>query len=206
MRQGISITVDAAACARLAAIVADRNRPQKHVWRARIILLTADGVVTSGSRTWSLRSPWPDPCSWSQDEALTPVSSLRCHRCRLDAPGSRRSPDPGRLRVIPSSNPIILNEASRGEQARQDQHGSHVHGPMSPRPRCFWTSAGGAYVMPFRGRSAQDLGRRQRTTLGQEGALSRPVRAPEWLKPRTSSNTLTVNRWPTWTSWPLGNK
>ena len=143
MRQGISITVDAAARARLAAIVADRNRPQKHVWRARIILLTADGVRTSGSRTWSLRSPWPDPCSWSQDEALTPVSSLRCHRCRLDAPGSRRSPDPGRLRVIPSSNPIILNEASRGEQARQDQHGSHVHGPMSPRPRCFWTSAGG---------------------------------------------------------------
>ena len=29
-RQGISITVDAAARARLAAIVADRNRPQKH--------------------------------------------------------------------------------------------------------------------------------------------------------------------------------
>src|SRR6266446_4249599 len=25
---------------------------------------------------WSLRCPWPDPCSWSQDEALTPVSSL----------------------------------------------------------------------------------------------------------------------------------
>ena len=48
MRQGISITVDAAARARLAAIVADRNRPQKHVWRARIILLTADGVGRSG--------------------------------------------------------------------------------------------------------------------------------------------------------------
>ena len=48
MRQGISITVDAAARARLAAIVADRNHPQKHVWRARIILLTADGVGTSG--------------------------------------------------------------------------------------------------------------------------------------------------------------
>src|SRR6516225_10396804 len=32
--------------------------------------------------------------SWSQDEALTPMSSLRCHRYRLDALGSRRSPDP----------------------------------------------------------------------------------------------------------------
>src|SRR5260370_12668905 len=48
MRHGISISVDAADRARLEAIVADRNRPQKHVWRARIILLTADGVGTSG--------------------------------------------------------------------------------------------------------------------------------------------------------------
>src|SRR5216684_2364503 len=48
MRQGIAITVDAADRARLEAIVADRNRPQKHVWRVRIILLTADGVGTSG--------------------------------------------------------------------------------------------------------------------------------------------------------------
>ncbi|MBV9243784.1 MAG: IS630 family transposase [Methylobacteriaceae bacterium] len=48
MRQGIAITVDASDRARLEAIVADRNRPQKHVWRARIILLTADGVGTTG--------------------------------------------------------------------------------------------------------------------------------------------------------------
>ncbi len=48
MRKGVIVTVDAADRARLGAIVADRNRPQKHVWRARIILLTADGVGTSG--------------------------------------------------------------------------------------------------------------------------------------------------------------
>src|SRR5437764_13067060 len=48
MRQGIAITVDGAERARLEAIVADRNRAQKHVWRPRIILLTADGVGTSG--------------------------------------------------------------------------------------------------------------------------------------------------------------
>jgi hypothetical protein len=29
------------------AVVANRNSPQKHVWRARIILLTADGLGTS---------------------------------------------------------------------------------------------------------------------------------------------------------------
>src|SRR6266508_3381730 len=45
--------------------------------------------------TTLFRSPWPDPCSWSQDEALTPVSSLRCHRCRLDAlvPVDHQTPD-----------------------------------------------------------------------------------------------------------------
>ena len=32
---------------RLAAIVADRNRPQKHVWRAKVVLLTADRIGTT---------------------------------------------------------------------------------------------------------------------------------------------------------------
>jgi hypothetical protein len=40
MREGISIEVSAADCERLAAVVADRNGPKKHVWRARIILAT----------------------------------------------------------------------------------------------------------------------------------------------------------------------
>jgi hypothetical protein len=36
MREGIDIEVSAADRERLAAVVADRNSPQKHVWRARI--------------------------------------------------------------------------------------------------------------------------------------------------------------------------
>ncbi len=47
MRKGISITVTPAARVRLDAIVRDRDRPQKHVWRARIVLLTADGLGTN---------------------------------------------------------------------------------------------------------------------------------------------------------------
>ena len=39
--------LEAAPRARLEAIVADRNSPQKHVWRARIILATADGCGTA---------------------------------------------------------------------------------------------------------------------------------------------------------------
>ena len=48
MRTGISIAVSAADRRRLERIVGDRNARQKHVWRARIILLTADGVGTNG--------------------------------------------------------------------------------------------------------------------------------------------------------------
>jgi len=47
MRTGIVVEVSAEDRARLAAIVANRNSPQKHVWRARIVLLTADGLGTA---------------------------------------------------------------------------------------------------------------------------------------------------------------
>jgi transposase len=47
MRTGIVVEVGAADRVRLEAVVADRNSPQKHVWRARIVLLTADGCGTT---------------------------------------------------------------------------------------------------------------------------------------------------------------
>ncbi|MCR4281472.1 MAG: helix-turn-helix domain-containing protein, partial [Bauldia sp.] len=46
MRTGIVVRVTAADRDRLEAIVSDRNSPQKHVWRARIVLATADGLGT----------------------------------------------------------------------------------------------------------------------------------------------------------------
>ena len=47
MRNGITVTVGPKVRAQLEAIAADRNSPQKHIWRARIILLTADGCGTA---------------------------------------------------------------------------------------------------------------------------------------------------------------
>ena len=44
MRPGIIVELQDADRPRLEAICADRNSPQKHVWRARIVLLSADGV------------------------------------------------------------------------------------------------------------------------------------------------------------------
>src|ERR1700752_4030338 len=47
MRQGITVQVSEGDRVRLAAIVADRNSPQKHVWRARIVLMAGDGIGTT---------------------------------------------------------------------------------------------------------------------------------------------------------------
>jgi hypothetical protein len=46
MRTGIVVEVTAAERERLEAIAADRNSPQKHVWRAGIVLATAEGLGT----------------------------------------------------------------------------------------------------------------------------------------------------------------
>jgi transposase len=47
MRKGISITVTTEDRVRLDTIIRNRNTPQKHVWRARIVVLTADGEGTT---------------------------------------------------------------------------------------------------------------------------------------------------------------
>jgi transposase len=65
MREGISVEVSAADRARLEAVVADRNSPQKHVWRAGIILATADGL---GTGEIVRRTGKSKPCVWRWQE------------------------------------------------------------------------------------------------------------------------------------------
>jgi transposase len=47
MYTGISITLSSVDRKRLQTIIKDRNAAQKHVWRAGIVLLSADGVGTN---------------------------------------------------------------------------------------------------------------------------------------------------------------
>ena len=47
MRTGISISITSADLDRLRDLVKDRNAPQKHVWRAQIVLLSAEGLGTN---------------------------------------------------------------------------------------------------------------------------------------------------------------
>src|SRR5215831_9416655 len=47
MHERTQIELSAADRAELKTIVANRNSPQKHVWRAKIVLMTADGHGTA---------------------------------------------------------------------------------------------------------------------------------------------------------------
>src|SRR3954453_14834254 len=46
MRTGVEVHLGLRDRERLEAVIASRNSPQKHVWRARMVLLSADGVGT----------------------------------------------------------------------------------------------------------------------------------------------------------------
>src|SRR5258705_11446278 len=63
MRAGIVVNVTRADRRRLEAIVADRSAPQKHVWRANIILATADGC---GTAEIMRRSGQAKPVVWNR--------------------------------------------------------------------------------------------------------------------------------------------
>src|SRR5271166_6281571 len=47
MRTGVSLSITSADVDRLSVLVKDRNAPQKHVWRAQIVLLSGEGVGTN---------------------------------------------------------------------------------------------------------------------------------------------------------------
>ena len=65
MRTGVTLSVSSADLDRLRALVSERNAPQKHVWRARIVLLTAEGVGTSAIMRETSKSK---TCVWRWQE------------------------------------------------------------------------------------------------------------------------------------------
>jgi transposase len=65
MRANITLHVTPADRERLEALVADRNTPAKVVWRARIILATAEGL---GTNAIMKRSGKSKPCVWRWQE------------------------------------------------------------------------------------------------------------------------------------------
>ena len=59
MRAGIIVNVTPEDRRRLEAVLLDRSAPQKHVWRANIILATADGCGTGEVSLSETSYEWP---------------------------------------------------------------------------------------------------------------------------------------------------
>src|SRR5271154_6069747 len=98
MRSGISLSVTFIDRARLRALVKDRNASQKHVWRAQIVLLTAEGLGTSAIMRDTGKSK---TCVWRWQERFADEgfeSLLRTRRVPRASPSSTpRSPSASSL-------------------------------------------------------------------------------------------------------------
>ncbi len=97
MRERITIEVSAADRARLEAVVADRNSPQKHVWRARITLATAEGL---GTNAITRRTGKSKPCvrRWQERFLAEGVAGLLRDKTR--PPGTPPLPEATVERVV----------------------------------------------------------------------------------------------------------
>ena len=65
MRTGVTLSVSSADLDRLRFLVSDRNAAQKHVWRARIVLLSAEGLGTNAIMRETSKSK---TCVWRWQE------------------------------------------------------------------------------------------------------------------------------------------
>jgi transposase len=123
MRGNLGLFVSAADRARLAAIVADRKRPQKHVWRAKVLLLSAD---QHGTAEIMRRPGLSKPSVWRWQERY------------IEAGIDGRLRDPTRpSRVSPLANAEVaeviqrtLEEAAPGEATHWTRA---VHGTRERR-------------------------------------------------------------------------
>jgi transposase len=97
MREGITIEVSAADRTCLEAIVADRNSRQKHVWRARIVLATAEGC---GTVEIARRSGKSKPCIWRWQERYMREGVAGLLRDKTRKPGRAPLPAATVQRVV----------------------------------------------------------------------------------------------------------
>jgi Homeodomain-like domain len=97
MRAGIVVNVAPDDRRQLEAIVGDRNAPQKHVWRAKIILATADGC---GSTEIMRRSGKAKPVVWRWQERFMMEGVEGLTRDKTRKPGKPPLPAATVRRVV----------------------------------------------------------------------------------------------------------
>lgn len=89
MRTGITFELSPEDRARLERVAADRNTPQKHVWRAQIVLLSADGV---GTMQIMRRTGQSKPTVWRWQERFAVEGVAGLLRDKTRPPGKKPLP------------------------------------------------------------------------------------------------------------------
>ena len=109
MREGNTLKVATADRARLEVVVADRNSPQKHVWRARIVLAAAEGL---GTNAIVRRTGMSKACvrRWRERFAAESVGGLLRDKTR--PPGTPPLPEATVERVVELSRQGPPSEAT----------------------------------------------------------------------------------------------
>jgi transposase len=109
MRAGIVVNVTPEDRRRLETIVADRGAPQKHVWRAKIILATADGCGTSEIMR---RSGKAKPVVWTWQARFMTEGVGGLVRDKTRKPGKKPLPADTVKRVVDLALAPPLGEAT----------------------------------------------------------------------------------------------
>src|SRR6266568_2831328 len=142
MRAGIVVNVTRADRRRLEAIVSDRCAPQKHVWRAQIILATADGC---GTAEIMRRSGKAKPVVWTWQARFMAEGVDGLLRDKTRKPGKAPLPArdraaghrPGDRAASGRSHTLDRPDAGEGGRCQLAVGATHSRGPptrAAPRP------------------------------------------------------------------------
>src|SRR6195256_675145 len=131
MRTGISIKITRPDRRRLEAITMDRNASQKHVWRANIVLLSADGV---GTNEIMRQTGTSKTCVWRWQQRFMEegVDGLlrdktRPSRVPGQRPGSGRACGPAHVgRPADRDDPLDGRSDGAGERNKCQRCPSHL--------------------------------------------------------------------------------
>jgi hypothetical protein len=131
MRAGIVVNVTPEHRRQLDAIVSDRNAPQKHVWRAQIILATAESC---GTTEIMRRSGRAKPVVWRWQERFMQEGVAGLTRDKTRKPGKPPLPPATVQRVIDLALGPPPGQATHwtGRNARQSSRREPAFGAAHP--------------------------------------------------------------------------
>ena len=157
--------------ARLAAIVADRNSAQKHVWRAEVVLLSADRLGTAEiMRRTGLSKPsvW----RWQERYLAAGVDGLLRDRTRPS-----RIPALSPAKVAEVIGRTLDEAAARRGHLRRGRCARWPRRAASPRPKCTRSGRRRAWRRIGCGASSCRPTRRSPRSLGTSSACTSTRRA-----------------------------